>query len=212
MNFKEYKEQIILQTPPAIALNYEPAYAWPNSFRFPVCITAMNDESNVIRIPDKVKNEFGDDVGVIRFSRHVFAGRANVTDIILPSSISKLPKGAFAGCSALRRITIPKNVTRIEEGTFAGCDELEDVYFEGSMEEWEQIKIVHQKHEIDFGSLIPGSPVQKVVGERLVKIPGNEALFSANIHFRCDVSESKPSSSFCIKAGGEDITNLVANG
>lgn len=212
MNFKEYKEQIILKTPETSALNYESAFAWPNSFRFPSLVTSIDDESNVIKLPRKVKNEFGYVVSVVGFSRRVFAGRENITDIILPSSISKFPKGAFAGCKSLKRITIPKHIERIEEGTFAGCDELEDVYFEGSMEEWVQIKIVHQKHEIDFGSLIPGSPVQKVVGERLVKIPGNEALFSANIHFRCDVSDPKPASSICIKAGGEDITNLVANG
>ena len=73
----------------------------------------------------------------------------------------------------------------MKEGTFAGCKQLEDVYFEGTMEEWNRIHIIHHKHEVEFGQLIPGTPVQEVKAERMIFIPGNEAIFSANIHFLC---------------------------
>ncbi|MCR5627721.1 MAG: hypothetical protein K6F99_10405 [Lachnospiraceae bacterium] len=54
------------------------------------------------------------------------------------------------------------------------------------MEDWKTIDIVTEKHEIDFGDFIPGSPVSEIEDERLVHIPGNDALYRATIHFCCD--------------------------
>ena len=116
-----------------------------------------------------------------------------MTDIILPSGIDHLPDGgAFAGCRNLKRITIPRRISYIGPGTFEGCDSLEDVYYEGTPEEWKKVSIVCKKHEIEFGPLIPGSPVETVTAERYVHIPGNEALFRANIHFRCNSDFTGP--------------------
>lgn len=46
------------------------------------------------------------------------------------------------------------------------ASQLEDVYFEGTMEEWNRINIIHHKYEVEFGQLIPGTPVQEVKAER----------------------------------------------
>ena len=122
-------------------------------------------------------NRYGRNVPVITFSRQAFSGKSNITDIVLSQSIERFPKGAFEGCTGLKRITVPRKVKVIKEGTFTGCKQLEDVYFEGTMEEWNRINIIHHKHEVEFGQLIPGTPVQEVKAERMIFIPGNEAIF-----------------------------------
>ena len=76
------------------------------------------------------------------------------------------------------------------------------------MEEWKKINIVHQKHEIEFGKLIPGTPVHEIQSERMLNIPGNEALFSANVHFRCKLSDQNFNSVFELNAGNKDITDF----
>ena len=42
---------------------------------------------------------------------------------------------------------------------------------------------------LKLGQLIPGTPVQEVKAERMIFIPENEAIFSANIHFLCGFRE-----------------------
>ena len=65
---------------------------------------------------------------------------------------------------------------------------LKDIYYEGTSEEWEQITIDDKERVTEFGALTAGTPVQEVVSDRLVHIPGNEALRNADIHFRCDLN------------------------
>ena len=153
-------------------------------------------------------NRYGRNVPVITFSRQAFSGKSNITDIVLPQSIERFPKGAFEGCTGLKRITVPRKVKVIKEGTFAGCKQLEDVYFEGTMEEWNRINIIHHKHEVEFGQLIHGTPVQEVKAERMIFIPGNEVIFSANIHFLCRLPRENFNCSFNVKVGNKDTTEF----
>lgn len=189
MNFREY-EEIIRNVLYTDTLEYKMAFMWLRPEIVPLCVTSIGKRgSDIIRIPGRVINEYGMNVPVVAFSHQAFSEKSNITDIILPNSIERFPKGAFEGCTGLKRITVSRKVKIIKEGTFAGCKRLEDVYYEGTMEEWNRISIVHNKHEIEFGKLIPGTPVQEVKAERMLYIPGNEALFSANIHFLCKLPE-----------------------
>ena len=88
----------------------------------------------------------------------------------------------------MQRITIPVCIREIAEGTFAGCESLTDVYYEGSYEDWKKIEIVSGKHELEFGGTIPGTPVQQLIDDRLIYLPGNEALLRATVHFNCDLN------------------------
>lgn len=108
-----------------------------------------------------------------------------ITDIIIPSCVSAIYQGAFADCRSLERVTIPKAVKKIEQGTFENCTALKDIYYEGSPKEWGDIEIVNHKREVEYGGLKSGSPVCEKAAERYIHIPGNEPVFSANIHFLC---------------------------
>ena len=204
MDYKEFAERI-RHIPVSDKLEYEPAVFWLHRERLPLGLVSLGGEKSlVIRIPESAENRYGRNVPVIAIARAAFSGNEEVTDIVLPPSIDRLPAGAFAGCSSLRRITIPRAVKRIPEGTFAGCRSLEDIYYEGTREEWKKIDIVHQRHEIEFGKVLPGQPVQEILAERWINIPGNEPIFSANIHFRCPLGGTPPA--FKIFAAGKEMT------
>ena len=164
---------------------------WPFPAKRPLeLISIGSTELRIIKIPNEAVNKFGNTAFVEAIDENAFAGKGNITDILLPKWINRISPGAFRGCSGLKRITIPKAITRISAGTFEGCNALEDIFYEGTPEEWKGLRIEHQRHEIEFGDLIPGTPVNAVTAERLIHIPGNDALFTANIHFRCELKEA----------------------
>ena len=211
MNFTEYINSI-KDVPVSDKLQYHLAVFWLHPGRLPIGVVSIGDETMpVIKIPARAVNPHGHEekhiVPVIAVGSKAFSGKDFITDIVLPSSVGSIASGAFAGCTSLRNITIPKGISIIREKTFAGCGHLENIYYEGSPEEWQKIKIVHQKHEVEFGDLIAGSPVQEIVSERLKHIPGNEPLFAANIHFNCRLSDLLYPR-FSLRSGNQDITDL----
>ena len=207
MNHREYTEYTAdIPFPEGLGFSY--AVMWLNISRLPLALISIGENyPAVVRIPPWVINRYGISVPVISMSAAAFAGKTDITDIILPPTVRSIPDGAFAGCTSLKNITIPRSVRRIGEGTFRDCRSLENAYYEGTLDEWKKLEIVYQKHEIDFGGLIPGTPVQSVTGQRLVNIPGNEALFSANIHLRCNLARTNSQPLFSIKAKGKDVTD-----
>ena len=153
--------------------------------RAPMFVTTLGDTaSEVIKLPQKAINKWGNEVDVVGFKPWVFQGNDKVTDIILHSGIHGLPDAAFKGCTKLKRLTIPKNTIKIGRDVFSGCDSLEDVYYEGTMEQWEKIEIYTGKRIVDLGKLIPGTPVCEVSADYFKHDPGNDALLKANIHFQ----------------------------
>ncbi len=189
MNYKEFTEQM-KREPFTDALEYRLGYGAMTSRgnEWPQIVNRVEDSAVVVKVP--LYHLRGDKyVHVLGFMPDAFRGKEKITDIVIGRvKDCVIEAGSFAGCRNLKRITMPKLI-RIEKEAFKDCDSLEDVYFDGSPEEWKEIKIVSEKHEVDFGEFIPGTPVSKVEDERLVHIPGNEALFKATIHFNCDPDE-----------------------
>lgn len=88
--------------------------------------------------------------------RHrAFGNCTSLTNITIPDSVTNINDFAFYGCTSLTDITIADNVTTILNYAFNNCTSLADVYFEGSKEQWNNIKISE----------------------------GNECLTNATIHF-----------------------------
>ena len=207
MNYKEYYETI-KDVEVSDKLVFNLAILWLHPEKLPVGLVSVGDgDLKIVKVPERVKNKYGRFVPLVAVARDAFAGNTTVTDIILPRSVTSLPEGAFAGCRNLRNIVIPKSIKKFRKKTFDGCVNLKNVFYEGTPEEWDEIEIVHRKHEIEFGDCIPGTPVHTILAERRVFIPGNEALLTADLHFHCDLGETV-TSSFSIRACGKDITNL----
>ena len=62
---------------------------------------------------------------------YAFYQLTNVTEVVIPKTVTHIGKLAFAGCTELKTIVIPASVEYIDDCAFAGCTSLESVIFEG---------------------------------------------------------------------------------
>ena len=63
---------------------------------------------------------------------YAFYQLTNVTEVVIPETVTFIGKLAFAGCTELTTITIPASVEYIDDCAFAGCTALTTVIFEGT--------------------------------------------------------------------------------
>ena len=78
---------------------------------------------------------------VIAMGEGIFIKCGNLISVTIGSGIKSISSYSFRNCSSLKNITIPSNITSIEEYAFDGCNSLENVYYNGTIEEWSNIKI-----------------------------------------------------------------------
>jgi hypothetical protein len=62
-----------------------------------------------------------------------FSGRANLTGVTLPNSVTSIDMRAFMGCSSLTSLTIPNRVTSIGSNAFDGCTSLTSITIPNSV-------------------------------------------------------------------------------
>lgn len=105
---------------------------------------------------------------VTKIGDSAFSGCASLTDVTIPSGVTKLGGIMFAFSWDLKSITIPASVTEITDFAFFGCDRLTDIYFGGTKEQWEAIRITKYVDEVD---LFEGYKAE------------NTPLFTATVHF-----------------------------
>jgi hypothetical protein len=65
----------------------------------------------------------------------------SLTSIIIPNSVTSIGDSTFSDCSSLKSITIPNSVTSIGDYAFNECNKLTNVNYTGTEEQWNQINI-----------------------------------------------------------------------
>jgi hypothetical protein len=70
--------------------------------------------------------------GVTGLGYYAFSGCINLTDVVLPSSLTEIANGAFSG-TGLARIEIPDGVTTIGSAAFSNCKALKEICFSDSV-------------------------------------------------------------------------------
>ena len=111
-----------------------------------------------IRIPPKVKEikigAFSDcanlsDViipeGIEAIDTKAFRRCSSLTKIKLPKTLQSIQSYAFYRCTSLKSVSIPSGVKFILGSSFADCKALEAIEFEGTKEQWGQIKFYWRK-------------------------------------------------------------------
>ena len=67
------------------------------------------------------------------YAHHLFMDGKEITNLIIPSSVTLIGSRAFNGCSNLTSVTIPNNVTAIGAAAFEGCSGLTSVTIPNSV-------------------------------------------------------------------------------
>ena len=85
--------------------------------------------------------------GITDIGKNAFRENNNLTFIIIPSSVEHINQYAFNGCSGLTAIRVYAGINSIGQGAFYNCSSLENVYFFGSNDEWNDISIESYRNE-----------------------------------------------------------------
>jgi hypothetical protein len=109
---------------------------------------------------------------VTTFSDYAFSN-TKLSSVTLPSGLKFIGRGSFQHCDSLNSIKIPKGVTYLPDYTFYDCSilqtiyipkavtsinyrtlsstQLQDIYYEGSAEDWAAIEISTSNNEALYG-------------------------------------------------------------
>ena len=115
-----------------------------HSAEIPDSITAMNsaffmcENLKYIKLPSNIKS-----IGAFEF-----VGCEMLKNINIPNNVKSIGESAFEGCVGLIKIIVPNSIKSIDDYAFDSCEKLKDVYYSGSKEEWDKIKIGMRNDEL----------------------------------------------------------------
>ncbi|MCR5360812.1 MAG: leucine-rich repeat domain-containing protein [Bacteroidales bacterium] len=67
------------------------------------------------------------------YAHHLYIGDKEITEIVIPSSVTGIGECAFSGCTGLTSIEIPSSVTSIGDYAFSGCTGLTSIEIPSSV-------------------------------------------------------------------------------
>lgn len=100
---------------------------------------ANGAEMPIYRVIDKSITINGKSVENI--GKYAYNGCKYFEKLILTNGVKSVGYRAFAYCENLVSVTIPNSITEIKTSAFDDCNSLTDVYYDGTEEEWNNIKI-----------------------------------------------------------------------
>ena len=136
---------------------------------------------------------FGENSQLESIGSYAFYDCSSLTSITIPSSVTSIGSYAFYGCSSLTSITIPSSVTSIGSRAFYGCSRLQNVYYNGTMEDW---------CKIEFGS---SSSNPMYCAENFYMWNGSEYDLITEI----EIPETVTSISDCQFSGFKNLTSIT---
>ena len=72
----------------------------------------------------------------------------NLKNIEIPGKVTSIGESTFRGCRNLESVSIPQSVTAIRAYAFYGCGSLKDVYYSGTKNAWNIIRISYSNDPI----------------------------------------------------------------
>ena len=112
--------------------------------------------------------------GVTFIGNAAFMNCNSLKTIAIPDTVSFMGYGVFLQCTSLENLTIGEGITLIDEDTISGCDSLSDVYYKGTKEQWESIRISVNNESLEEATIhydVPSSldeAVKEIVSLRSI--------------------------------------------
>ena len=183
------------------------AFAWVHPHNLPKKLIELGKFDNgFYKMPDWYTNytyitgerlEPPVTVPVTDFRDDLFKDNLEITDLVLSNYQSSLPNEAFKGMKNLKRIWLPK-ITYIPKDCFKDCESLEEIYFEGSEEEFRKIKVYYKLYRV-IHKLGPKDDVEEYYDY------GNLPFLNAKVYFN-QVRNTKAIREYFLKVGKSDVT------
>ena len=92
-------------------------------------VSGIGDCTDRILVISPVYNE----LPVTAINRSAFAGRKNLSSVVIPDGVTSIDNYAFSGCISLTNIEIPDSVTSIGEYAFDDCTGLKSIVIPASV-------------------------------------------------------------------------------
>ena len=64
-----------------------------------------------------------------------------VENVVIPDGVTAIKSNTFCGFDCIKSVTIPESVVTIYEDAFYECDNIEEIYYTGTDEQWDEIII-----------------------------------------------------------------------
>ncbi len=169
-------------------INYQVslAYGWIHPENIPKKIITLGEfESGFYKMPEYYTNykylsgaplNPPITVPVVNFNDNLFKNNLDIIDLILSNYQSSLPQEAFKGMKNLKRIWLPKKITYIPKDCFKDCSSLEEIYYEGSEEDFKNLKIYYKLYRV-IHNLGPKDDVE------IYYDYGNLPFFKAKVYY-----------------------------
>ncbi|MCD7957983.1 MAG: leucine-rich repeat protein [Ruminococcus sp.] len=112
-----------------------------------VVIPSEIDDVPVTSIADYAFSDYTDLTSVVipstvtTIGAYAFLGCTNLTSVIIGNGVTRIESYAFYNCENLVEISIPSSMTAMESYAFGFCSSLENVYYAGTEEQWNNIKV-----------------------------------------------------------------------
>ncbi len=111
-------------------------------------IEKYSGKENTVTIPTKLR---GKPVAVI--GTRSFRNNTSISEVKVPSGVTRIGANAFEGCTSLNTLTIPLSLTEISDSAFKDCGSM-TVYYYGSESQWNQIKIGNNNDPLENADII----------------------------------------------------------
>ena len=112
---------------------------------------------------------------IISIGDYVFNSCSSLTHITIPDNVISIGERAFNHCYRLTDVIIPRKIIIIKDYAFNCCDNLQNVFYKGTVSEWEDISIGNRNESLTKASIhynsTGDSDTQKEISSCTISLP-----------------------------------------
>ena len=144
---------------------------------------------------------------VTDFGDYAFYDCSSLTIAKISDKVKYVGDWAFFNCAKLTSVTIGKSVEGIGNGSFSGCTGLKDVYYNGSIEQWKQIRIYDSNDGL-LGANIhyANKSSQKITGVKSQYVTSAGKSFSLNAKAKSKLTYSSSNKNVAVVSSNGKVT------